>query len=100
MDPKADLLAPGRESAPTSWVEPITMLVMPTSPVMTGFPRVIAQLARYSRRPRLDDRDRGRTGLQAFSSALGAAPCRLARSARRRHRPAAPTPDRTPSTEV
>ena len=42
-DPKADLLAPGRERAPTSWVEPITTPVMPTSPVMTGFPCVIAQ---------------------------------------------------------
>ena len=43
IDPKADLLAPGRERAPTSWVEPITTPAMPTSPVMTGFPCVIAQ---------------------------------------------------------
>src|SRR5271166_5433520 len=46
-------------------------------------------LARYSRRPRLADRDRGRTGRQAFSPALGAAPRRQSRPARRRRRPAA-----------
>jgi hypothetical protein len=43
IDSKADLLAPGRERAPTSWVEPITTPAMPMSPVMTGFPCVIAQ---------------------------------------------------------
>ena len=42
IDPKADLLSPGRERAPTSWVEPITTPAMPTSPAMTSFPCVIA----------------------------------------------------------
>ena len=46
-------------------------------------------LARYSRRPRLADRDRGRTGRQALSPALGAAPRRQPRPTRRRRRPAA-----------
>jgi transposase len=46
-------------------------------------------LARYSRRPRLVDRNRGRTGRQAFHPALGPAPWRQPRATRRRRRPAA-----------
>ena len=46
-------------------------------------------LAGYSGRSQLVDRDRGRTGRQALSPALDAAPRRLPRPSRRRRRPAA-----------
>jgi transposase len=47
-------------------------------------------LARHSRRPRLARRDRGRTGRQALSPPLGAAPCRQPRPTRRRRGSPAP----------
>src|ERR1700678_95588 len=54
-----------------------------------GRSRAMRVLARDPRRPRLADRDRGRTGRQAFRPALAAPPRRELGAARRRRRPAA-----------
>ena len=54
-----------------------------------GRSRAIGVLARDPRRPRLADRDRGRTGREAFRPALAAPPRRELGAARRRRRPAA-----------
>ena len=81
---------------PATRASPIRPSRPPTTMPLTTVP------GRYSRRPRRDDRDRGRTGRQAFSPALGTAP-RPATGLNLRAAgvaPAAPTPDPTPSTEV
>src|SRR5271163_3027687 len=54
-----------------------------------GRSRAMGVLARDPRRPRLADRDRGRTGREAFRPALAAPPRRELGAARRRRRPAA-----------